>query len=76
MIRPAAMLVLCFIAAQVLAAAPATTVGKVVSVHDGDTVTGRTDDGQTLKVRLQGIDAPELKQPFGSSSRDEAAATH
>jgi len=54
--------------------APATVTGKVVSVHDGDTVTVRTDDGQTLKVRLQGIDAPELRQPFGSRSRDELSA--
>ena len=66
MIRPAAMLVLCFIAGQALAAPPATITGKVVSVHDGDTVTVRTDDGQTLKVRLQGIDAP-------SSSKRSAA---
>ena len=74
MIRTAAMLVLCFIGGQAVAAPPATTSGKVVSVHDGDTVTVRTDDGQTLKVRLQGIDAPELKQPFGSRSRDELSA--
>jgi len=46
------MLLLCFIAGQAVAAPPATTAGKVVSVHDGDTVTVRTDDGQTLKVRL------------------------
>jgi micrococcal nuclease len=74
MIRPATMLVLCVIAGQALAAPPATTTGKVVSVHDGDTVTVRTDDGQTLNVRLQGIDAPELKQAFGSRSRDELSS--
>ena len=74
MIRTAIMLVLCFIAGQAVAAPPVTTTGKVVSVHDGDTVTVRTDDGQTLKVRLQGIDAPELKQAFGSRSRDELSA--
>lgn len=51
-LRPAIMLLLCFIAGQAVAAPPATTAGKVVSVHDGDTVTVRTDDGQTLKVRL------------------------
>lgn len=75
-IRPATMLLFCVIAAQAVAAPPATNTGKVVSVHDGDTVTVRTDNGQTLKVRLQGIDVPELKQPFGSSPRDEAAAAH
>ena len=57
-----------------VAAPPAKITGRVVSVHDGDTLTFRTDDGRTLKVRLQGIDAPELRQPFGSRSRDELAA--
>lgn len=63
------MLLLCFIARQALAAPPATTTGKVVSVHDGDTLTLRTDDGQTLKVRLRGIDAPEIRQPVARRSR-------
>jgi len=40
---------------------------KVVSVHDGDTITVRTDE--TIKIRLDGIDAPELKQPFGQASK-------
>lgn len=44
-----------------------------MSVHDGDTLTLRTDDGRTLAGRLQGIDAPELGQPFGHRSRDELA---
>ena len=40
-------------------AADTTSVGRVVGVHDGDTLTLRTEDG-TLKVRLSGIDTPEL----------------
>ena len=44
-------------------AADTTIVGKVVGVHDGDTLTLRTED-ETLKVRLSGIDAPELGRPF------------
>ena len=43
--------------------------GIVTSAHDGDTLTLQTDAG-TKKVRLAGIDAPELKQPFGPESRD------
>lgn len=39
----------------------------VVSVHDGDTV--KLDDGRT--IRLAGIDAPEIAQPFGVQSSDE-----
>ena len=42
---------------------------RVVSVHDGDTITALTDDKRQLKVRLHGIDAPELGQPFGQASK-------
>jgi micrococcal nuclease len=43
-------------------------VGKVVRVADGDAFT--LLEGQTQrKVRLQGIDAPELGQPFGQKAR-------
>ena len=41
------------------AAADTTIIGKVVGVHDGDTLTLRTEY-ETLKVRLSGIDTPEL----------------
>ena len=41
--------------------AAADTV-RVVKVHDGDTVHCLRGDNVTLKVRLQGIDAPELVQ--------------
>ena len=40
--------------------------GIVTKVYDGDTVTLSTGD----KIRLAGIDAPEIKQPFGIESRD------
>ncbi len=40
----------------------------VVSVHDGDTLTVLIDQRQ-VKVRLTDIDAPELKQPFGTRSK-------
>ncbi|MEO1623444.1 MAG: thermonuclease family protein [Cyanobacteria bacterium J06632_3] len=39
------------------------------SVYDGDTLrVGR--DGQELKIRLCGVDAPERDQPLGLESRD------
>jgi endonuclease YncB( thermonuclease family) len=40
---------------------------KVIAVYDGDTITVRTDE--TIKIRLDGIDSPELKQPFGQASK-------
>ena len=49
----------------------------VVAVSDGDTVrvTIRGGGGNLpFKVRLHGIDAPELDQEFGVDSRDQLAA--
>lgn len=43
--------------------------GRVVRVADGDTVTLRDARGKQHRVRLQGIDAPEMDQPFGKRSR-------
>lgn len=43
--------------------------GKVINVHDGDTVTVLDQNNKKFHIRLQGIDAPELKQEFGSVSQ-------
>lgn len=49
--------------------------GKVVGVHDGDTITVYPGGNEPqLKVRLGGIDAPELKQPFGGASKATLSA--
>ncbi|KGH30450.1 thermonuclease family protein [Comamonas testosteroni] len=48
----------------------------VVGISDGDTLTARCGEpGQyeQIKVRLQGIDAPERKQPFGERARQALA---
>lgn len=42
--------------------------GLVISVHDGDTERLRAN-GTEHSVRLDGIDAPELSQAFGSQSQ-------
>lgn len=47
---------------------------KVVGVTDGDTITCLTADRNQAKVRLQGIDAPESKQPFGQRSKQNLSA--
>ncbi len=44
-------------------------LGKVTRVADGDTVTVKTDNGSTHKIRLHAIDAPELNQAGGEQSR-------
>jgi endonuclease YncB( thermonuclease family) len=43
--------------------------GKVVGVYDGDTITVLTADKKELKIRMAGIDAPELKQDFGNKAK-------
>lgn len=58
----------------VQAAAPVNNIqlvieGKVVNVHDGDTVTVLDQNNKKHTIRLQGIDAPELKQEFGAASQ-------
>ncbi len=45
---------------------PSALAIQVVSVHDGDTLT--LEDGR--KIRLFGIDAPEITQPYGKTARD------
>lgn len=44
-------------------------VGKVVDVHDGDTIRVLNDQKQQIKCRFNGIDAPELGQDFGNRSK-------
>src|SRR4051812_29621262 len=44
-------------------------VGKVVSVHDGDTITVLDSANRQHKIRLAAIDAPELHQAFGQRAK-------
>jgi endonuclease YncB( thermonuclease family) len=48
-------------------AAAADLSGRVAAVHDGDTVT-LLEHGRKVRVRLDGIDAPELEQRYGWSA--------
>ena len=53
-----------------------TVTGRCVGVHDGDSLTILIDtpDGKRqAKIRLDGIDAPELGQAFSRVSRDGLA---
>jgi len=51
------------------AAEAATLSGRVVGVHDGDTITVLDANRTQYKIRLAGIDAPESKQAFGNRSK-------
>jgi endonuclease YncB( thermonuclease family) len=48
--------------------------GRVVGVHDGDTVTLLMVGNRQIKVRLAQIDAPELDQAFGQQSKQSLSA--
>lgn len=42
---------------------------RVISIHDGDTISVINDTKQQIKIRLATIDAPEYNQRFGRESR-------
>ncbi|GJL55807.1 MAG: endonuclease [Nitrospirales bacterium] len=48
--------------------------GKVIKVYDGDTITVLNEQNETIKIRLNGIDAPEKAQAFGKKSQKLAAS--
>ena len=50
-----------------------TWTGRVVGAADGDTLRVRGEDDVVRKVRIFGIDAPEMAQPFGPAARDHLA---
>lgn len=58
------------------AAGPREVEGIVIRVGDGDTVTVAAASGEEVRVRLYGIDAPEIRhkdrpgQPHGRESRN------
>ena len=49
---------------------PQVLVGRVITIHDGDTYTILVNGNQQVKVRMQGIDAPESGQDFSRKAKD------
>ena len=63
-------LLLCSLLLLSLSLFSAEIKGKVVAVSDGDTITVLDEmDKGNFKIRLDKIDAPEKKQPFGSKAK-------
>ena len=58
-----------FVFAGQAAVAAETFDGKVVGVSDGDTVTVWRNGHDQVRIRLSGIDAPELHQAFGQQAK-------
>ena len=48
-------------------------IGEVVAISDGDTLTVLDATNTQHRIRLQGIDAPESRQDFGTVSRQHLA---
>lgn len=44
--------------------------GKIIKVLDGDTFEIESRDGKVYRVRMLGIDAPEINQEYGGKSQD------
>ena len=65
---------LIFLSILLLALQLAIFKSKVIGVHDADSNTVLTSDNQQIKVRLEGIDCPELKQDFGQKARRATSA--
>lgn len=69
-----------FLAAASHAAPLRTVTATITKISDGDTVQAITPEGTKLKVRLYGIDAPEMPkgkipgEPFGNDSREYLAS--
>jgi micrococcal nuclease len=56
-----------------VAAAPTLLTGKIVGVSDGDTVILLTAENIQYKIRLQGVDCPEIHQAFGQKAKQFAS---
>ena len=53
----------------------ATIDGRVVGIQDGDTITVLDATKTQHKIRLGSIDAPKLKQAFGTRSKQSLSGT-
>lgn len=64
-------LVICILgfASTLAVAQPVVHTGRVVSVADGDTSRVELSNKSRIRIRLQGIDAPERTQPYSQVSR-------
>ena len=76
-LSPLALLaaILCaFIVSAVVAHAGETLSGKIVGIADGDTAKLLAPEKRQVKIRLEGIDAPEAGQEYGQNSKQAQSA--
>lgn len=63
------LVIVLFAAVSCLSQTFTAFTGKVVGIADGDTITVLDRDKKQHKIRLAGIDAPEIGQPFGQAAK-------
>ena len=66
--RPYQLIVFLFLVALASAAHAEMIAGRIVGVYDGDSLRV-TQEGNSVRVRLYGVDCPELKQSGGTEAR-------
>jgi endonuclease YncB( thermonuclease family) len=69
--RVASILLLALSAATVRAE---KLFGRVVAIAEGDTLTVLDAQKTSRRVRLSGVDAPEMGQPYGHASKQNLSA--
>jgi micrococcal nuclease len=57
-----------------LVSVPGSFRAKVIGVNSGDSIVVLLDDNTQLRVRLEGIDCPELQQEYGDSAKQATVA--
>lgn len=65
--KTALYIILLFLYVQLVFSAE--IIGKVVGISDGDTITIIDTSNSRYRIRLDRIDAPERRQPFGEKSK-------
>jgi endonuclease YncB( thermonuclease family) len=68
-----APLALLFVLALPVSQAGAAFTAKVVAIHDGDTISVLRNGHDRVRIRLAGIDCPELHQDFGRRAKELTA---
>jgi endonuclease YncB( thermonuclease family) len=48
---------------------PSRFIARIFGVHDGDSLRINTEGGRSMRVRLYGVDCPEIGQPYGIKAR-------
>jgi micrococcal nuclease len=62
-------LALILILAMPISASAEQFIARVFGVHDGDSLRVKIDGGRSMRVRLYGVDCPEIKQSYGIKAR-------